>query len=956
MADAAERLVIDLEARVNKFEQAFQRANRTANDNWRSIENRGQQAANKLDAGFTRVMKPRSIKLDVHAPTAEVSGLQRALDSLHVPEGLNFEHLKASLGGVAAGLGLNEVRKLADEWTNAGNRIAAAGVAASALPDTLDRVSGISERARGSLEQSAQVYASLTRAGKEFGATQAQVAIGTETVIKALSLSGSNTAQIEGALSDLAQGLQRGVLQGQELKALLGEVPAIAEAIAKEFGVSVGEVKELGTAGKLTSERVFKALVSAAGDVNKAFANTKPTIEQSFNVLETAATRFVGQNSAMQLATSGTAAALQSLASHFGLLANGAGALGLVIATRLVANGLTPLATGLLTSARAAASAAAAQIEFSSIVGTSIVRMGAASLAARGLSAALAFVGGPVGAALLGITAATVFFTERAQDAEERSKRYADALADLKAKAETAAGGVRHVGDEVSKTAAEMDAVQINRLSQQLKQAEADAGEAAEKLRQLSEFTQAYGSTAPDGAALKSFFAAIEKGLHGNADAALAAEQAIAALANSDPSFQPLADSFLPLLERLAGVRASVAATKAAIASLSATPAPAAAGPSPYGTLDGDAIKKSIGDRLMKERIEDSKNTDASRARKKMTDILGSTDGTVTPGQAYKTGLQEIAIEDAPSAKRGNGRTRKAPKTDAEKAEDRVQAQLKSLEEERRKTEAEAATIDKSPAEKRAAEELSKNNVKADSEDGRKIVAVTKAIEDQKAATERLEESRKKLAEAGNALKDGFADALDEIIVKGGKASDVFANLARQLESQLLKGLLTGGGSFGGLTSGLTGSGGLLGSLFGGVSKSLGFATGGEITGPGNGTSDSILARVSAGEFVVNAKATKANLSLLHALNSGKLPAFATGGVVGSSTAAPSLRGGSGGSAGGAGNVTIHHTTNVTANGGTPDANQDLARRVSAETEAAMRRIVISEVGKQRRPGGAFYS
>ena len=689
MAEPAERLQIDVEARVTQLEKSMQRASRVANDNMKSIERRGQDAATRMDASFTRIMRPRSIKLDVHAPTAEVSALQRALDSLHVPEGLNFEHLKASLGGVAAGLGLNEVRKLADEWTNAGNRIAAAGVSAANLPDTLARVSGISERARGSLEQAAQVYASLNRAGKEFGATQAQVAIGTETVIKALSLSGSNTSQIEGALSDLAQGLQRGVLQGQELKALLGEVPAIAEAIAKEFGVSVGEVKELGTAGKLTSERVFKALVSAAGDVNKAFANTKPSIEQSFNVLETAATRFVGQNGAMQLATSGTAAALQGLASHFSLLANGAGALGLVIATRLVANGLTPMAAGLLSSARAAASAAAAQIEFSGIVGTSIVRMGAASLAARGLSAALAFVGGPVGAALLGITAATVFFTERAQDAEERSKRYADALADLKAKAETAAGGVHHVGDEVARTAAEMDAVQINRLSQQLKQAEVDADEAADKLRQLSEFTQAYGSTAPDGAALKAFFAAIEKGLHGNADAALAAEQAIAALANSDPSFQPLVDSFMPLLERLAGVRASVNATRAAIAALSATPMPAAAGPSPYGSLDAEGIKASIGSRLMKERLDDANNTKDSRARKKLAEIYGSANGTVTPGQAYKTGLAEIAIEDTPSAKHGGGRTRKAPKTDAEKAENRVKAQIKSLEEERRKTEAE---------------------------------------------------------------------------------------------------------------------------------------------------------------------------------------------------------------------------------------------------------------------------
>ena len=69
-----------------------------------------------------------------------------------------------------------------------------------------------------------------------------------------------------------------------------------------------------------------------------------------------------------------------------------------------------------------------------------------------------------------------------------------------------------------------------------------------------------------------------------------------------------------------------------------------------------------------------------------------------------------------------------------------------------------------------------------------------------------------------------------------------------------------------------------------------GFASGGLIRGPGTGTSDSILARVSTGEFVVRAKAVKQyGTSLLHAINErrlGHVPAFADGGLV---TAAPAL-------------------------------------------------------------------
>jgi hypothetical protein len=54
----------------------------------------------------------------------------------------------------------------------------------------------------------------------------------------------------------------------------------------------------------------------------------------------------------------------------------------------------------------------------------------------------------------------------------------------------------------------------------------------------------------------------------------------------------------------------------------------------------------------------------------------------------------------------------------------------------------------------------------------------------------------------------------------------------------------------------------------------VGFPTGGKVRGPGTGTSDSILARVSNGEFVVNAAATEQHYELLHAINSG--PAMPT--------------------------------------------------------------------------------
>ena len=60
-----------------------------------------------------------------------------------------------------------------------------------------------------------------------------------------------------------------------------------------------------------------------------------------------------------------------------------------------------------------------------------------------------------------------------------------------------------------------------------------------------------------------------------------------------------------------------------------------------------------------------------------------------------------------------------------------------------------------------------------------------------------------------------------------------------------------------------------------------GHATGGFISGPGSGTSDSIIARVSNGEFIVNAQSASRNVGLLNAINSGSLPGFDQGGLVG---------------------------------------------------------------------------
>lgn len=64
------------------------------------------------------------------------------------------------------------------------------------------------------------------------------------------------------------------------------------------------------------------------------------------------------------------------------------------------------------------------------------------------------------------------------------------------------------------------------------------------------------------------------------------------------------------------------------------------------------------------------------------------------------------------------------------------------------------------------------------------------------------------------------------------------------------------------------------------IGRGQGFADGGKVRGPGGPRSDSILARVSNGEYVVRASAVDKHFPLLEAINNNRLPGMAEGGLI----------------------------------------------------------------------------
>lgn len=107
--------------------------------------------------------------------------------------------------------------------------------------------------------------------------------------------------------------------------------------------------------------------------------------------------------------------------------------------------------------------------------------------------------------------------------------------------------------------------------------------------------------------------------------------------------------------------------------------------------------------------------------------------------------------------------------------------------------------------------------------------------------------------------------------VEGAQVAAAGSTLAAWLPAALVASV----GSFG--AAAIVGGTALLAAF----ALTRGFSTGGHVSGPGTGTSDSIPARLSDGEFVVNAAATKRNRGLLEAINSNERVSVSGGGGAG---------------------------------------------------------------------------
>tara|TARA_R100001126_G_scaffold73726_1_gene43204 strand:+ start:228 stop:2084 length:1857 start_codon:yes stop_codon:yes gene_type:complete len=206
----------------------------------------------------------------------------------------------------------NQTNKLQNSFSGLRNAIAATGIVligrqavrTSANFEKLNVRLGLLTKANGTFARSQQIAAD---AQKAFGlsatealegitditARLAPLGVGVEDIKStffgfntAAKLAGASAMESSNAFRQLAQALGSGRLQGDEFRSISEQIPTLLAPIAKELGVTIGQLKKFASEGKLTSDVVLRALRKVEQDggssLKELIANDPTQIFKNF--------------------------------------------------------------------------------------------------------------------------------------------------------------------------------------------------------------------------------------------------------------------------------------------------------------------------------------------------------------------------------------------------------------------------------------------------------------------------------------------------------------------------------------------------------------------------------------------------------------------------------------------------------------------------------------------------
>lgn len=238
-------------------------------------------------------LKSKSAESSADSLNKKVKGIGASGDS----SAASLSKLTSVAAAVGAALATGAIARYADSWTKVNNQIKQATSSTTEALAVQEAIFQIAKSSRVEIEGVASAYQRISNSVADFGFSTKDSLDVVEGLTKAFKANGASAEEAASVLTQLGQGLGAGALQGEELKAIMEASLPVSRAIAKEFGVQVGELKELGAAGELVTERVFKALQNSLPEFQSSFDKASVSIAEGFTVAGQSVTRLIGLTS-----------------------------------------------------------------------------------------------------------------------------------------------------------------------------------------------------------------------------------------------------------------------------------------------------------------------------------------------------------------------------------------------------------------------------------------------------------------------------------------------------------------------------------------------------------------------------------------------------------------------------------------------------------------------------------
>lgn len=255
----------------------------------------------------------------------------------------------AVIGGLGGALATNVLLRYADTAIKTSNQIKTVSSSTADLKAQLGELGAEANNARARLESFGILYTRIRRSTSE----SSESAFGlTSTIQKGLQLGGASAQEAASAMIQFSQGLASNRLAGDELRAVL-ETP-LGGYLAKGLGVTIGQLRKMGSDGELTANQVIRALKRVAPEVEEAFSKSVRSIDQAFQIADNNLTQYIARIDSSYAITRKFGDAIVWASENLDTIGAAAGYAGLAIAALGVSRGPVRLAAAFTTMRKVA--------------------------------------------------------------------------------------------------------------------------------------------------------------------------------------------------------------------------------------------------------------------------------------------------------------------------------------------------------------------------------------------------------------------------------------------------------------------------------------------------------------------------------------------------------------------------------------------------------------------------